>query len=486
MRKSRSVLAVAGVVVCVALAFFPCLKSAFFNWDDGDYVVSNHALGLPAPAAVSAAFGSFFVGNYQPLTILSLSLDHWLFGLAPFGYHLTNLLLHLANVLLVLWLFRRLTGNMFVASATALFFGLHPLRVEAVAWISCRKELLYTAFFLGGLVVYVGYLKKGGARRYLFTLLLFFCALLSKATAVIFPLVMFVFDYWEGRKPGRRALAEKLPFFILSLAFGSVSVFAQSAAGAIRSDAAGLLVKAGVAAASIFFYFSKLFVPLGLSCAYPRFSMEGWLMAVSVGSLALFICLVVLTGRFTKKIFFGFFFFLVCLIPVLQFVPLGSTMAADRYTYLPSVGIAFIAATGFARLRNLRYLAFCCLLIIAVLSWDRCLAWKDSVTLWSREIRDRPRNATAYFGRGSAYLGLREFEKAYVDLKTSLYLAPGYKEVYLKLASVYAALGKKDDTVWSLKRYLAAFPEDAVARTWLEAIDRPGKEDVQYRKEDAK
>ena len=491
MRIPRTVLVALSLAV-VAVAFLPCLKGGFFNWDDGEYVVSNPVIRSLAPANLGAAFSSFFVGHYQPLTILSYSLDHRLSGLNPFGYHLTNFLLHLSNCLLVIWLFRRVTGNVLIACVTGLVFGLHPLRAESVAWISARKELLYASFFLCALIAYDSYLKKGGARGYLLAFLFFLCALLSKVTAAILPLVLFLFDYLAGKKFDRRSLVEKVPFFLASIILGLVNVFGQASAGAVRQEGAGLLEKAGVAAAAVFFYLGKTFIPVNLSCAYPRFSTNGAVMAVSAVSLAVFICLVMITGRFTKKMVFGFCFFLICLLPVLQFVPLGSVMAADRYTYVPAIGLAYLLAEGFGLLwqkssparKYLSFFSVCVLIVLAGLTWDRCFAWRDSVSLWSREIRDRPGNPTAYFGRGSAYLGLRMYKESYLDLKTCLYLAPEYKEVYLKLAKLYRALNKKDDMIWALRRYCAAFPGDADARAWLEAIDKPGNRDVQYKQED--
>jgi hypothetical protein len=217
MNNSKIVPAIALVLIITFIALFPVLKAGFTNWDDHLYVTENNSIRAATLVNLKNISTSFFAAHFQPLTIYSYLLEYRFFKLNPFYYHLTNLILHLLNCLLVFWFIYLLTGQVPVACLTALIFGIHPLQVESVAWISQRKTLLYAFFYLGSLVSYLYYLRKPRQLKYLFFCLgLFILSLLSKSVAFTLPLVLLLLDYFNSRIINRQALAEKIPYFLLS------------------------------------------------------------------------------------------------------------------------------------------------------------------------------------------------------------------------------------------------------------------------------
>jgi hypothetical protein len=217
------------VLAATAAAFSPCLDNGFTTWDDDIYVTDNPLVARGLPGGVPAIFTTFVSGNYHPLVVLSHAVEYRLFGLNPRPYHAVNLALHLVNTALVFYLLILVLGGDLAASAAAaLFFAVHPLRVESVAWVSDRKDLLGAAFFFAGLAVYLRQIRQPGHRRHGLLLLLFLLALLSKGTAVVFPLALLLCDWLHGRMD-RAALIGKIPLFTLSALFGAIALAARHA-----------------------------------------------------------------------------------------------------------------------------------------------------------------------------------------------------------------------------------------------------------------
>ena len=214
------------ILLIVFGAFLPSLKNGFVNWDDDCYVLNSSSISSSISASnLKSIFTSFSVGHYQPLTILSYAFDYQLFKLNPYYYHLTNLILHLLNSLLVFYLIYLLSGNIGVSFITAILFGIHPLHVESVAWISERKDVLYSFFFLLSCIIYLYYLtKERNSKYYLLSLFLFLCSLLSKSMAVTLPLLLLLMDYYLKRKPNKELLLDKIPYFFLT-AISCIIVF---------------------------------------------------------------------------------------------------------------------------------------------------------------------------------------------------------------------------------------------------------------------
>ncbi len=446
-RLSKDLTVAAAVFLVLAVtsaAFRPSLKNGFVNWDDPQYVVENPGIRSLSAAAVGKIFSSFSVANYQPLTLLSYALDYRLSGDDPNGYHATNLGLHLFNGLLVFWLVLLIGGRVWVACLTALLFGVHPLHVESVAWVSARKDVLYGFFFLAALVSYVHYLRRPQARRYYYgSLVLFLFSLLSKATAVTLPLVLLLLDRYPGRTDRKLALADKIPFFVLALVFGGLGFFAQHAAGAVRRpELFNLVDKLLIVPFALAFYLFKTVWPVGLSCLYPYFAFPG--NPIFFASLiALFVAglggAVFAWGRSSRVVAFSSLFFLLTLLPVLQIVPLGRIIVADRYAYLPLLGLFYGFSEGMAWLyaRDLRQggrvvrvflivLAAGCVVGLGAMTARRCTVWRDSGTLWRDALLRHPASSIACNNLGVFYAHSGRQEEAARMFRRALAIDPAY------------------------------------------------------------
>ena len=455
------------ILLIVFGAFSSCLKNGFVNWDDDNYIVNNTAISSVSTANLKNIFSSFFVGHYQPLTILSYALDYHFYKLNPYHYHLTNLILHLLNSLLVFYLIYLLSGNIIVSFITAILFGLHPLHVESVAWVSERKDVLYSFFFLLSCITYLYYLTKGNKHKYyILSLFLFLCSLLSKSIAVTLPLVILLLDYYLKRKPSKTLFLDKIPYFVLSIIFAIIAIFGVYLDNVVRSEPHfNLFSILSVASYAIIFYFGKLFLPIKLSCLYPYHNFEyNPTYLYSIIAVVLLGILIALSVKYTKKILFGTLFFLITLLPALQFIPNGEIIVADRYTYISSIGIFFIIATLIYWFYSKKLEAFVLLLVILIIStlsimtYNRCKVWKDGITLWSDALRIYPDSATAYNNRGAVFLGRKQYDKAYSDLNHALNIDPVCFEAYFNLGSLYNFQSNYNEAVRLLNKTLEINP----------------------------
>lgn len=441
------------VLAATFVSFFPSLKNDFVNWDDDVYVVENASIKHASPQNLKTIFSSSFLGNYQPLTLLTYLVEYAFFRLDPFWYHLTNLLLHLANTALVFVFVWLLSRELFVAFLTALLFGLHPLHVESVAWVSERKDVLYAFFYLAAMIFYLKYLDRRPRQKfYAAAVFLFLCSLLSKPMAITLPVVLWLLDLLRCRPFNRRVFIDKIPFFILSFISGFVLLVSQGVGIAAAQGAFGSWGAAmATANYSILFYLKKLMMPARLSALYPYYGSEGFFKFFVI---SFFIVLALLLAmKFFKKarrvMIFGVGFFLVTLFPVLQWVPFGETIVADRYVYVPSIGLFYIASEALfllwganGRALRLRRLAVVGLIAavagsLAFLTWQRCRVWKDSIALWSDVLEKYPDSATAYTNRGLAYFKKGRYQEAQSDFR--------------RLAAVSARYGRRDPAAVRLR-----------------------------------
>jgi protein O-mannosyl-transferase len=463
-RKNKLKIALAVGLLCVVIVtvFLPSLANGFVNWDDDGYVIANRFIQKLSPSNLKGIFSSFFIGNYQPVTILSYLLDYCLFGPQPFSYHFTNLILHILNAVLLFWLIYLLSKRISIALISALLFGIHPLHVESVAWISARKDLLYSFFFLAALVSYVYYarLAKIG-KYYYFSLVLFLFSLLSKAMALVLPLILLSLDLFIAKKPQKNILSDKVPFFALAFIFGIVGITAQYASGAVRTqDAAHLFANFPAAIYSIIFYLNKIFMPVNLACCYPRAGYHFSMREAVLPSIYLIACIrLSLFKVYRNKIIFGNAFFLICALPVLQLIPIGETIVADRYMYLAPVGIFYLLAESATWLyqtinkykRAIKTVVtglFICLSVtLSLLTYRRCLVWKDSLSLWSDVIAKYPNAAMAYYNRALAWNSRKNYAQAITDFNRvlSLVSSADARPVYLYLISLYRITGQGEE-----------------------------------------
>jgi len=451
-------------VLIVALAsiavFLPGVGHEFVGWDDNVMVFDNPLIKRFDLDSTAEIFSRFYYAPYVPLVLVSYALEHSLFGFDAVYYHLTNILLHAANAALVLCLLRRLGASVPAAFIAALLFGIHPLRVESVVWITERKDVLSGFFFLLALLAYLRFSAPAQVflRKlwYLLALLLFLCSLLSKPTVAPFPLVLILLDWLRGRKISFSTLAEKAPFFLPAAAFSVVAVIVQYSPGAQHSTLRAGWSDPLIGLTNIVFYLGKTLFPVNLSAFYSYPRPLGAHLAELIAFLSLLAALtalVIRSLRSTRLIAAAAGFYLVLLLPVLKLVPFGEEFArADRYTYLPSIGLAALLGLG-AEIawRSGRKAAKSVLLVsgslvavcLAALSVARSTVWTDTIVLFTDVLEKHPRVAVAYANMGTAYGHRGEYEKELDCYRKYLELRPERKAIHQNIAVAYQQLGNR-------------------------------------------
>lgn len=455
-KNTKICLGLACILVLTAIAYYPALYGGF-AWDDGSYILRNHLVKDISLKTLKATFTGFSISNYHPLTILSYAWEYFFFGLNPLPYHGVNIVLHLANCLFVFFFLFSLTRSLPAAFITGLLFGIHPLHVESVAWISGRKDLLYTLFFFGGLLSYLSYIRERRPRYYIYALVLFIMSLMAKSMAMSFPIVLLLVDYYEGRRDAARMIKEKIPFFALSLIFGVLALMSQHDAMQVKT-AYSFLRGAFIASHGLIFYIVKMFVPVNLMPLYHYpYGHSGFLPLEYVLAPAVIVILAVIvyrSTRYTKKILWGTGFYLATIFPAIQLIPVGHARAADRYTYVPLIGIFFIAGiflvwigkkllvkNAFLRAFSL-CLAGLAVVLLMCLTSAQTGVWKNDRTLWEYIIKKNPYSYIAYNNLGGEY-HRTDSEKALYYYKMAASIKPDYPDPYINICNIYFIKGEK-------------------------------------------
>lgn len=461
------------LIIITASVYYKSLNNQLTTWDDDYYITNNPDIrtlhGDSVGLTFKKAFTSYVSGNYHPLTMLSLSIDYNKHQLDAKAYHVTNLIFHILNTLLVFCFIWLLSRQKWVAFITALLFAIHPMHVESVAWASERKDVLYAFFYLAALCTYIFYLKneKRKALFYVLTFLLFAFSVLSKAMAVSLPIVLFAIDYFLGRKITLKVILEKAPFILLSLIFGYVAILAQRSGNAIHVDYYNFLDRILFTCYGIMMYLWKLLAPFNLSCYYnyPT-KLDGIFPAIIYVSPILLLGILFLiyrSLRFGKEVVFGFGFFMITIALVLQILPVGGAIIADRYSYLPYVGIFFIAARGLNVLLENQSEKFSSLKIPAIallvvfvgiccyLSFQRTKVWHDSISLWENAIQNEKFDVAplAFKSRATAYYMAGNYEKAISDYDQYIQKTNDNPDVFCD----------RGIALYNLKRYDAAIKD---------------------------
>ncbi len=446
------------LLVVTFITFSPCLKNGYCNWDDYHLITANHAIKELSWKNIKEIFSSGYVGTYIPLTILSFAIEYKFFKLNPLISHLINLIFHLLNMILVFWLIHLLSKNLTLSFIVALLFGIHPLRVESVAWATERKDMLYSFFFLSGLILYIYFQNCPHKKYYLFSILLFFLSILSKPMAATFPLMLILLDYYKEKQFAVRHFYNKIPFLVITILFSVINIIFQ---GSGSFPLLNYLRHLFVFCYNILFYLYKLVLPFRLSCFYPYpENFEHTLPSVFLVApfiIAGLVILIVRTKILTNKIIFGALFFIIAILPVSQIIPLvAPAIAADRYTYIPAIGLFFVAGIIYLWLYNktpsiVRIILAVFLIILfsfyAFLSFNRCKVWKDSITLWNDVLAKFPDCAIAYNNRGNAYNFNGQYEKAINDFNRAIEIKPGLEIAYFNRGTVYEKLKVYDKAI---------------------------------------
>jgi len=460
------------VAVATLLAFLPALGGQFLNWDDDKNFLENPSYRGLAPENLKWMATTFLMGHYHPLTWLTLGLDYTIWGMAPFGYHLTSLLLHAAGAVLlyaVLLAFLRLSGRpdlRWPAVVGALLYAVHPLRVESVAWITERRDVTCGVFALLTVLFYLRRAEEEragrDARRWLvLSLAAFAASLLSKALGIMLPAVLLLLDVHPlGRfRPGNRAriLREKIPYLLLSAADGAVMLFAMRHIDSVHSAVTfHLPARLAQAAYGICFYLVKAVWPSGLAPLYrldPGISPTAPLYLGAILAVTAVTALLLVRRRQAPGPLTAWLAYLLLLLPVLGLAVTGRQIAADRYSYLALLPITILAVFGLARLdatpRRTPAIAAstAAVVLLGMLTWRQSGYWKDSLTLWNREIALDPHCAIAYENRGAQHAARGDLGAALADYDTSITLDPSDPIPWYNRGALKAIQGRHDEAI---------------------------------------
>ena len=485
------------VAALTFIVFLPALKDGFVNWDDDKNFLGNYLYRGLGWEQLKWMFTTFHTGPYQPLSWITYGLDYLVWGMDPFGYHLTNVLLHSANAALFYLLCLRLfssdadtrppenkTALHLSAAFAALFFSLHPLRAESVAWATERRDVLSGLFYLLTLFLYLSPRAPDGERTSVFgrraPLAAFLLALLSKAIVITLPVALVILDVFRLKRlppdprrwldpEYRRVWQEKIPYFALSLFFGVVGYVGQASAGALVSlQKAGPAGRAAQTLYSVGLYLWKTMAPVKL---IPFYKFSGGLFAWQAllgGAAALAITAgVVKARRRLPALPAVWLFYLITLGPVSGIVKFGEQAAADRYTYLPCLGFAALA--GWALLAGLRgsrqavkkaAVPAACLIVLLFgrLSWAQAQIWHDSETLWKYVISINPRIEFVRTNLAAFFTGQGRLEEAVSQCGEALRINPGYESAHNNLGVALARQGKTGEAILSYQEALRLRP----------------------------
>jgi tetratricopeptide (TPR) repeat protein len=449
-----SVAGVAVIVVATAILYGPALNHQFTNWDDDRQVTGNADIRDLSLAGIRKIFTSTTVSLYQPLTSLVFALEYHVAGLDPRVYHGVCVLVHLANIVLVYVFVRRLCCRKTIAVMVAGLFAVHPLQVEAVAWVSSLSILLSSLFYLAAMVLYLTYSRTGKLKYLAAVGVLFILALLAKTSAATLPLALLVIDLYLQRRPLLRVLLEKVPLLALSALFGAITMASRGGASHVQDFATrySLVQRASIVCYSCLWYVGKLIVPTPLSafCPFPD-KVNGslpWPFTVAPILLAGMVAAVWFSGRARRLLTFAGLFTLACLLLVVQVVPISELMVCDRYAYVPCIGLFLVVATAAWAIgsRGLLFKAAAttaaglALVLCAGLTYERIGVWRDSLTLWNDVIAKHDHIWAAYLNRGLAESQAGDYTAAIEDFNATLQLNPKSEMALNNRAGCYTYL----------------------------------------------
>lgn len=501
------------ILVVTALIYARTLQNGFLTWDDEIHVTSNPDIQALSLHNIKTIFSSYYIGMYHPLVTLSFAVEYYLFGLNPAAYHATNVLFHLANVVLVFFLVFSLSHRRETAIITACLFGLHPMHVESIAWITERKDVVYTFFYLSALIFYLRFMQQGKAKNYWMVCICFVLSLLSKATALTLPVILVLIDVYNRKTITIHTIREKLPFFFISLVFGLIALHSQ---GGDTHYAAGsgfnVIDRIFLASYSLCYYLIHSFFPTNLSALHLMPIKADGLLPVEY-YLAL-IPLIILAflgtrkGIFQHEYIFGILFFIVILSLNINVIPIGMAVVSERYTYLAYVGLYYVIGQMYCfsldRYQNIllpwkRLLitgGVLLALFYGFITYQRIGVWnntfvlfqdaamktnnaveanfiwvlvyenvgvekntlklyKEAIEWFNKAIALNPRYYKLYYNRGNSNYCLHNFEDAVKDYEKAIELRPSYALAYYNRAVIYLSWNRQEEAcadLWNAYR----------------------------------
>lgn len=471
-----------GLALAVLALYWPLTRYGFVNFDDDEYVTANpHVLGGLTADAIRWAFTTGHASNWHPVTWLSHMLDCQLFGAGNAGaMHLMNLLFHTANSVLLFLLLRRATGNEYRSLCVAALFAFHPLHVESVAWIAERKDVLSTLFWILTMWHYVSYAITSRRLNYCCALLFLAIGLMAKPMLVTLPVILLLMDYWPLKRLSKQnftgLIVEKLPFLLLALASSVVTFFVQKQVAIVRLDQLSLPLRIANAITSYIAYLGQTFWPARLVFFYPHpITHPSYAVILNALGLLVITATVWLLRHRSPYLLFGWFWYLGTLVPVIGLVQVGSQEMADRYTYVPLIGIFVGLVWGlgdcFGRLAAGRIyavpVAAFALISCAAVTGHQIRYWKDSVRLFEHALAYTSKNLVANINVGAAYMQQGRNTEALQHYLAALQIKPDNAKAQYNLGVALASLGRTDEAV---KHYRIALLIDPSYTKSLKAL----------------
>ena len=475
------------MLVIMTLSVYRQVKDfEFISYDDPLYVAGNRHVqkGLTVETIVWAFTDATRITNYWvPITWLSFLVDYERYGLDAGGYHLTNVFFHVLNSLLVYFVLARMTASIWKSAFVAALFALHPLHVESVVWVAERKDVLSTFFWLLTLLSYGGYVRRPGFWRYLLTFLLFIFGLMAKPMLVTLPFAMLLLDYWPlGRmqavnvslnplRPAtvRKLIWEKTPFFVVVSIAGVATFLTQQTGGAVKSlDSVPFGVRMANMLVSYVSYIGKMFWPGQLSFLYPHpGALPVWQWAGALLILGVVTWLVFRVRTVRPYLAVGWLWYLGTLFPVIGLVVIGPHVMADRYTYVPLIGLYVMVAWGVPeavrrwgyKRQGLALTAAVMLSLLAVMSWTQARYWKNSISLFRHAIAATENNYVAYNNLGAVFQEKGMAAEAMTAYLKALEIKPEHIETHLNLGILLKRRGRMDEAIHHFNKALEINPD---------------------------
>jgi tetratricopeptide (TPR) repeat protein len=457
---------VALILVVTFITFSPSLKNGFVNWDDDENITQNSNIQELNAANLKGIFSSTITGGYTPLTSLTFAIETHFFGMKPGVFHFNNILLHLLCTLLVFIFLRKLGSSLFITVVATLLFGIHPMRVESVTWITERKDVLYGFFYLLSLILYVTYYKSRKRVYYFLAIFSFVFALISKIQAVSLPLLLLLTDFYFEKRFTLKQVWDKVPFFVLSLITGIAGIFILGSQGTLHTDTSLPLVqRLFIGTYSFCAYVIKALWPYQLSAIYPvpqKLSVIFYLSPMMVIFLS---GLIYRYGRHIKEVIFGTLFFLFNIVFMLQVLGAGQAFLADRFTYIAYIGLFFLIGWALEFLFSGKWKIYAVTGVVLYMgalgfvTWNRTQVWKNSNTLFTDVIKKYPNSAIAFNNLGLYFRDQNQNDKALAAYEKAIELKPEGYLSYTNRGEVWFDQGETEKALTDMNRAIQLNPD---------------------------
>lgn len=453
--------------ILIVVVYFKLFSAHFISWDDGDVVLNNKDVH---DFNIKAFFTNYYVGNYAPIAMIGFALDWLIFNGNAAGHHTMSLLFHIINGVLVYYLASLILKDNLKALLCAIIFCFHPLQVETVAWVSAKNNLVYSVFFLLGLIQYSKFILEGMRKHYVYALLFFVLSVLSKPSAICFPLVLVLLDYLLKSKMDFKSLIiNKIPFIMVAAILGLATIYTRTEDKFINQNHAyAIHERIGYAGYAILQYIYKFFIPMDLSVIYPY--PQNKTVSIIIGYVVIAILIFGIYKLYkssSKIIFFGLLFFIVNLLLVLQFIPFGEVLTADRYMYLPIIGIS-IALLSIIPLKEsqLKIAGITLILVFGSLTFMRASVWKNSISLYSDIIKKYPHSFVALNSLGAEYMLNKNYDMSLRYLNAAINENTEYYKGYYNRGLLYAQTDRMKNALRDFDKAIALkqYPKAYVAR----------------------